>query len=119
VSYGVTQQDDLDHVAIGAGLIPEAYMNFGWAGIPLAMCLAGVVLGIFERIFLGWHAGPFASAVGLAYVLQLLALNGQAAAYFGGMIQILGLTVLIFLPGLRFQKRPFPVRLHWRLRPVH
>lgn len=119
ISYGVTQQDDLDHVAIGAGLIPEAYMNFGWAGIPLAMCLAGVVLGIFERIFLGRHSGAFASAVGLAYVLQLLALNGQAAAYFGGMIQILGLTILIFLPGLRFQKRPFPVRLHWRLRPVH
>jgi hypothetical protein len=119
VSYGVTQQDDLDHVAIGAGLIPEAYMNFGWAGIPLAMCLAGMVLGVFERIFLGRHAGAFASAVGLAYVLQLLALNGQAAAYFGGMIQILGLTILIFLPGLRFQKRPFPVRLHWRLRPVH
>jgi hypothetical protein len=115
VSYGVTQQGDLDHVAIGAGLVPEAYMNFGWAGVPLVMFLAGLVLGIFERIFLGQHAGAFASAVGLAYVLQLLALNGQAAAYFGGMIQILGLTILIFLPGLRFKKRRFPLRLHWRV----
>jgi Na+/H+ antiporter NhaA len=81
------------------------------------MCLAGVILGVFERIFLGQHAGTFASAVGLAYVLQLLSLNGQAAAYFGGMIQIIGLTMVIFLPGLRFQVRSSPARLQWRARP--
>lgn len=118
LSYGVTKAQDLDHVAIGAGLIPEAFMNFGWVGIPVVMCLAGVILGVFERIFLGQHAGSFASAVGLAYVLQLLALNGQAAAYFGGMIQIIGLTVAIFLPALRFKKGTRPARLHWRLRPA-
>ena len=116
LSYGVTREQDLDHVAIGAGLIPEAYMNFGWPGVPMVMCLAGIVLGIFERIFLARDAGVFASAVGLAYVLQLLSLNGQAAAYFGGMIQIVGLTILIFLPGLRF-RTPAP-RLYWRLRPA-
>jgi len=115
LSYGVTRVEDLDHVAIGAGLIPEAYMNFGWAGVPLVMCVAGVILGVFERIFLGQRAGVFASAVGLAYVLQLLSLNGQAAAYFGGMIQIVGLTILVFLPGLRFKKRP--ARIHWRVCP--
>ena len=114
LAYGVTQQQDLDHVAIGAGLIPEAYMNFGWFGIPAVMCLAGVILGVFERVFLCRHAGVFASAVGLAYVLQLLALNGQAAAYFGGMIQVVGLTILIFLPGLRFPKRTRHLR--WRVR---
>ena len=113
LAYGVTRQQDLDHVAIGAGLIPEAYMNFGWAGIPAVMCLAGVILGIFERLFLSRQAGIFASAVGLAYVLQLLSLNGQAAAYFGGMIQIVGLTILIFLPGLRFPRRTGQLR--WRV----
>ena len=113
----MTQQQDLDHVAIGAGLIPEAYMNFGWAGIPIVMCLSGVVLGIFERLFLGQRAGAFASAVGLAYVLQLLALNGQAAAYFGGMIQIIGLTIVIFLPGLCSKRCSSSARLHWRIRP--
>jgi hypothetical protein len=117
LSYGVTQQEDLDHVAIGAGLIPEAYMNFGWTGIPIVMCLAGVILGVFERIFLGHHAGAFASALGLAYVLQLLALNGQAAAYFGGMIQVIGLTLVIFLPALRFKARSASVRIHWRVHP--
>ena len=116
VAYGVTQEDDLDHVAIGAGLIPEAYMNFGWFGIPLVMCLAGVILGVFERVFLGRNAGTFASAVGLAYVLQLLALNGQAAAYFGGMIQIVGFTILIFLPCLSF--KPHEARLRWRRRAI-
>jgi hypothetical protein len=116
LAYGVTQQQDLDHVAIGAGLIPEAYMNFGWFGIPAVMFLAGVVLGVFERVFLSRHAGVFASAVGLAYVLQLLSLNGQAAAYFGGMIQIVGLTILIFLPGLRFPKRTGQLR--WRVRAL-
>ena len=116
LSYGVTREGDLDHVAIGAGLIPEAYMNFGWIGIPLVMCLAGVVLGVFERIFLGPHAGTFATAVGLAYVLQLLSLNGQGAAYFGGMIQIIGLTIAIFLPGLRFRRRSNSGRIHWRVR---
>jgi hypothetical protein len=114
LSYGVTQAQDLDHVAIGAGLIPEAFMNFGWIGIPVVLCLAGIVLGVFERIFLGQHAGAFATAVGLAYVLQLLALNGQAAAYFGGMIQIVGLTILIFLPGLCFKRRS--ARIEWRVR---
>jgi hypothetical protein len=114
LSYGVTQQRDLDHVAIGSGLIPEAYMNFGWAGIAVVMFLAGIILGVFERVFLWRDAGVFASAVGLAYVLQLLSLNGQAAAYFGGMIQIVGLTILIFLPGLRFRKRSG--QFQWRLR---
>ena len=116
VSYGVTQQEDLDHVAIGAGLIPEAYMNFGWAGIPVVMCLSGVILGVFERALLGRQAGVFASALGLAYVLQLLSLNEQAAAYFGGMIQIVGLSILIFLPALRFQNRPSRGRIKWRVR---
>jgi hypothetical protein len=114
LSYGVTQQQDLDRVAIGAGLIPEAYMNFGWVGVPAVMGLAGMFLGIFERVFLARDAGVFASAVGLAYVLQLLSLNGQAAAYFGGMIQVVGLTILIFLPGLRFGARS--PRLQWRVR---
>jgi len=114
LAYGVTLEQDLDHVAIGAGLIPEAYMNFGWAGIPIVMCLAGVILGIFERIFLWRDTGVFASALGLAYVLQLLSLNGQAAAYFGGMIQIVGLTMAIFLPALCFRK---PSRqIAWRVR---
>ena len=81
------------------------------------MFLAGVILGVFERVFLSRHAGVFASALGLAYVLQLLALNGQAAAYFGGMIQIVGLTILIFLPGLRFPKRTGHLRWRVRLRP--
>ena len=116
LAYGVTLEQDLDHVAIGAGLIPEAYMNFGWPGIPIIMCLAGVILGIFERIFLWRDAGVFASAVGLAYVLQLLSLNGQAAAYFGGMIQIVGLTIAIFLPALRFQKPSR--RIAWRVRGI-
>jgi hypothetical protein len=118
LSYGVTQEQDLDHVAIGAGLIPEAYMNFGWIGIPLVLCLAGIILGVFERIFLGQHAGAFATAVGLAYILQLLALNGQAAAYFGGMIQIVGLTILIFLPGLCVKKRSARIALRVRSSPV-
>jgi hypothetical protein len=112
-AYGVTQPDDLDHVAIGAGLIPEAYMNFGWFGIPVVMCLAGIVLGVFERVLLGRQAGVFASALGLAYVLQLFSLNGQAAAYFGGMTQIIALTMVIFLPALRFQAPP---RLRARIR---
>jgi hypothetical protein len=115
VSYGVTKSGNLDHVAIGAGLIAEAYMNFGWIGIPAVMCVAGFILGIFERIFLSRDAGVFASSLGQAYVLQLLALNCQAAAYFGGMIQLIGLTILIFLPALRFTRRS--ARLRWRLRP--
>ena len=115
VAYGVTQAEDLDHVAIGAGLIPEAYMNFGWVGIPVVMGAAGIVLGIFERVLLGRTAGKFASAVGLAYVLALLALNGQAAAYFGGMVQVVGLTIVVFLPGLRFKNQS--PRLCWRVVP--
>ena len=116
VSYGVTQQEDLDHVAIGAGLIPEAYMNFGWLGVPFVMFLGGVVLGAFESLFLGRRAGAFASAVGLAYVLQLLELNGQAAAYFGGMVQIIGLTFIIFLPVLHFGTRTSSAPTSWRTR---
>jgi hypothetical protein len=45
--------------------------------------------------------------VGLAYVLQLLSLNGQAAAYFGGMIQIIGLTIADLPAGFAFQSAHF------------
>jgi hypothetical protein len=66
---------------------------------------------------LGRDAGVFASALGLAYVLQLFSLNGQAAAYFGGMVQILALTFLVFLPVLRF-RAPATLRARIRLAEV-
>ncbi len=109
VAYGISQEgEDVERTAIGAGLIPEAYMNFGWAGVFFIMVLAGIVLEAYQHILLHPRAGAFASAVGLALILGLIIIEQQAAMYFGNLIQHVVFAFLAFWPVLQRKRNAAP-----------
>lgn len=110
VAYGLTPEDSLDQVSIAIGSLGEAYMNFGWIGIPFVMFLIGVVLNIYQRIFLSRTSGVFLFGIGAALVPQILAIEGQLAQYLSGMIQQIVFCVVVFSPLLR-RRRALPQRL--------
>ena len=104
VAYGMTSEQDLDSVSIAVGFLVESFMNFGWAGIILVMFAMGLVLGFFERVFLSLQAGVLFNAIGVALLFNLFSVEAQAAQYIGGMVQQIGLTVIVLAPVLRFRK---------------
>ena len=113
VAYGITASADLDKTSIAAGLIPEAYMNFGWSGVFAVMLVVGVVLEAYQHLLLRPRSGNFAWALGGALILPLMIIEEQAAMYFGGVIQAIGFTFLAFLPLLEW-----PPRVKEKRRPL-
>jgi hypothetical protein len=110
VAYGLTREDSLDQVSIAVGSLGEAYMNFGWIGILLIMFLIGVVLSVYQRLFLSRTSGVFLFGIGVALVPQILTIEAQLAQYLAGVLQQIVFCVVVFSPLLR-RRRPFPQRL--------
>jgi hypothetical protein len=109
VAYGLTREDALDSVSIAVGSLGEAYMNFGWIGVPFVTFVIGIILGLYQRLFLSKTSGGFLFGIGIALIPQILAIEGQLAQYLAGMIQQILFCVLIFSPLLR-RKRPISSR---------
>lgn len=101
VAFGLTRPQDVDNVNIGAGCLAEAYINFGWPGVIGIMLFIGVVLGVYQRAFLSKDSSALFLAIGLALLPAVLGIESQMAAYLGGVIQHVLLTILIFLPAVR------------------
>jgi hypothetical protein len=102
VAYGVTRQQDLNNVSIAVGALTEGYINFGWFGPPLAMLLIGVLLDFWNESFLT-RGGVLAPAIGIAMIPQLLMVEYQMAQYLSSIIQYVLLTVVVFLPVVRWR----------------
>jgi hypothetical protein len=105
VAYGLTRESDLDSVSIAVGVLPEAYMNFGWAGVAGMMVLLGVIYDVYECSFCSIRSGRFASALGLALFVQVVTIELQLAQYLGGISQQLFLTAVVMAPVLRSPPR--------------
>jgi hypothetical protein len=102
VAYGLTRENDLTSVSIAAGMLPEAFMNFGWIGVIVVMFFMGIVYETYQHCFFSAHSGRFAGAVGLALIMQVITIESQVAQYLGGIGQQLFLTCVLLLPVLRF-----------------
>src|SRR6267142_2408791 len=50
VAYGMSKEEDLDKVAIGVGVMTEAYISFGWYGVVGIMFLIGIFYDVYRRI---------------------------------------------------------------------
>jgi hypothetical protein len=98
VAFGLTDVRDLDKVSIAVGCLAEAYINFGWPGVIGIMFGVGVVLGIYERSFVGRDSSILFLAIGVALLRGVLAVEAQMAQYVGGVVQQVMLTLLVFLP---------------------
>lgn len=101
VAYGITPEESLNKVSIAVGSLGEAYMNFGWLGIPLVMFLIGVVISNYQQLFLSRNSGVLLFGIGIALVPQILMIEGQLAQYLSGVIQSIVFCVVVFSPILR------------------
>ena len=96
--YGWLSSSQVGRTAVSPGLMDEAYINFGVAGIVLGMGVLGLFIGVFVRMLddrtrgLGWQLP----------LIALLCLKWEplatAAGYFGGFFQPLLIVLLMYLP---------------------
>ena len=110
VAYGITREQDLQYVSIAVGTLTEGYINFGWLGIAIVMFLIGVVLDFWNETFLSRSGAVLAIAVGAAITPQLIAVETQLAQYASGILQNVFLTVLVFLPVIRWRSAALTAR---------
>jgi hypothetical protein len=98
VAYGLTSEDRLDRVSIAVGFLIEGYINFGWLGVIGITYLVGVVLGIFQRMFLNEQSGMLFGSLGLALIPGFLILESQLSQYLSGIVQQVILMLVVLLP---------------------
>lgn len=104
-AYGVTEEESLDSVAIGVGILTEAFINFGWMGVIGIMFLVGTFFDIYQRMLFGQSSGLLLSSLGIALLPQMLTLESQMAAYIGGLTQQILLSLVVLLPVIRWTRQ--------------
>ena len=68
------------------------------------MILLGLLLTLFQRFFLRADGGLVFSTLGAVLIPQLLAIESQLAVYLAGVIQQIGVALLVLLPVLHVYK---------------
>jgi hypothetical protein len=104
IAYGVTREEDLNNVAIGVGVLTEAFISFGWFGVVGIMFLMGIFFDFYAKFFCESAKGMVLSTLGIVLLPQMLAIESQMAAYIGGIVQQVVLTLIVFLPALKIGK---------------
>ncbi len=104
IAYGVTAEQDINKVAIGVGVLTEAFISFGWLGVIGMMFLMGIFFDLYQRTLLQKTSGLFMSSLGIALLPQMLGIESQMAAYLGGIVQQVLFSLFILLPIIRLNK---------------
>ena len=94
----LTARNDLNGVSIAVGYLPESYINFGWFGPPVVMFFLGILLGLFDKIFLRPGSGLLLNSVGVALLPQLLPVEAQLAQYIAGVGQQVAVALITLAP---------------------
>jgi len=105
VAYGLTDSRELDKVSIAVGTVAESFINFGWWGPFLVMIPLGIFLDYFQHTFLARDSGWVLNAVGIALIPSFLAVESQLAQYIAGIMQCIGVALLVLWPVLHVQRR--------------
>ncbi|HEY7786599.1 MAG TPA: O-antigen polysaccharide polymerase Wzy [Pyrinomonadaceae bacterium] len=104
VAYGVTREEDLSNVAIGVGVLTEAFISFGWFGVVMIMFLLGIFFDFYSRFFSESDRGMVLSTLGIVLLPQMLGIESQMAAYVGGLVQQVVFSLLVFVPALKITR---------------
>jgi hypothetical protein len=105
VAYGLTDEENLNNVSIGVGILTEAFISFGWVGVVGIMFLVGIFFDFYQCAFLSKTSGVLMTSLGIALLPQMLGLESQMAAYVGGIVQQVGLSLLVFLPIIKWRRK--------------
>src|SRR5260370_9893616 len=89
---------DLNAVSIVVGYLPESYIHFGCFGPPVVMFCLGILLGLFDKIFLRPGSGLLLNSIGVALLPQLLLVEAQLAQYIAGIGQQVGVGLITLAP---------------------
>jgi len=114
VTYRITMRNELDGVSVAVGYLTESYINFGWVGPPIVMFCVGILLGLFDRIFLRPSAGLLLNSIGLALLPHLVPVESQLGEYIGGMGQQVIVALVTLAPMLDLRS----FHAYRRLRPL-
>jgi O-antigen polysaccharide polymerase Wzy len=98
VAYRLTTRENLNGVSIAVGYLPESYINFGWFGPPALMFCLGIVLGLFDRIFLRPSSGLLLNSIGVTLLPGLLIVDAQLAQYIAGVGQQVAVALIALAP---------------------
>lgn len=98
VTYRLTDPRGLRGVSIATGYLTESYINFGWLGPPLVIFFVGIVLGLFDKIFLRPSSGLLLNSIGVVLLPQLLQVESQLAAYLAGCGQQIVVALMTLAP---------------------
>ena len=104
MAYGLNNEEELEGVAIGVGVMTEAYISFGWLGVIGIMFLMGVFYDLYQRTFFTKTSGGLMFCIGVALIPQMIGIEAQMAGYLGGIVQQVILTLIVFLPVMRLSK---------------
>src|SRR5260370_41678535 len=94
----------------------EAYINFGWLGVIVIMCVIGILLQIYERFLVLDQRHVLLLSIGVALLPQFLSIESQLGVYLGGLLQHIFLPFFVFLPITR--RRPAVAVMPRRLQPL-
>lgn len=110
LAYHLTLPANIEGVGMAVGTIPESYINFGWLGpVPVMFCL-GLVLGVFQTIFLRTTSGLLLGSIGVALLPGLLSVESQMAVYVAGLVQQILFAVIVLAPVLELKSNRRPTR---------
>jgi hypothetical protein len=98
VSYRLTMRNDLNGVSIAVGYLSESYINFGWFGPPVVMFCLGILLGLFDKIFLRPSSGLLLNSIGVSLLPGLLPVDAQLAQYIAGVGQQVAVALITLAP---------------------
>ena len=98
VAYRLTMRNDLKGVSIAVGYLTESYINFGWFGPPVVMFCLGMLLGLFDEVFLRPCSGLLLNSIGVALLPQLLGVEAQLAQYIAGFGQQIAVALITLAP---------------------
>jgi hypothetical protein len=108
VAYGVTSERDLNAVSISVGMLTEGYINFGWFGTAMVMFFMGVVLDFWNKTFLGGRS-MLLMGVGIILLNVILSVEFDLAQALSGVIQHVLLSIVVFIPVIRWRSAPSAV----------
>jgi hypothetical protein len=98
VAYRLTLRNGLNGVSIAVGYLPESYISFGWLGSPIIMFCMGLLLGMFDKVFLRTGSGLLLNSIGLVLLPQLLQVESQLAQYIAGVGQQIVVALIVMAP---------------------
>jgi hypothetical protein len=98
VEYRLTDPRGLRGVSIATGYLTESYINFGWLGPPLVVFGVGILLGLFDKIFLRPGSGLLLNSIGVVLLPQLLQVEAQLAQYMAGCGQQIAVALITLAP---------------------